>query len=95
MEVREPAPLGQSLPFEGIEGSPTMIDCPLVQELFAKRMHKAIGNVLTGRFGSVPPEITTALCEVKDDDALEDLMVWAVQCPTLEAFASQLPSYVC
>jgi hypothetical protein len=68
-----------------------MIESPLIQELMAKRVHKAIHRVLRARFGDVPPEITSALQTVLEDDQLDELVDWAARCPDLEAFGSRLP----
>jgi predicted transposase YdaD len=71
-------------------GSRAMIESPLIQELLAERMHKAIGRVLTERFGTVLPEIGPALRAIQDETKLDELLGWAVRCPDLDAFRTRL-----
>jgi hypothetical protein len=73
-------------------GSQIVIESPLIQELMAKRMHKAILRILSGRFGSIPLDIQTILQGVQDDARLDDLVEWAARCPDLEAFRQHLSS---
>jgi len=48
--------------------------------------------ILTARFGSVPPDLATALQALKDQRRME-LLVWrACSCPNLESFRRQLPA---
>jgi hypothetical protein len=67
-----------------------MIESPLIQELMAKRMHKAILTALAAHFEEVPEEIALALRAVQDDDRLNELVAWAVRCPDIEAFQTRL-----
>ncbi len=73
-------------------GKQIMIESPLIQELVAERAHKYILLVLTDRFGTVPPEIISALPPIQDEKKLDELVVWASRCPDLEAFRSRLTS---
>ena len=72
-------------------GSQVMIESPLIQELMASRMHKAILRVLTDKFGKVPAEVEQNLRAIVDEDRLDQLNSWAAQCPDLAAFAAHLP----
>ncbi len=67
-----------------------MIESPVLQELLAEQMQKAIVRVLTSRFTSVPSETGAALQPIQDPDKLDQLLDWAVRCPSLEAFRSRL-----
>ena len=69
-----------------------MIESPLIQELWAERIHPLILRVLTGRFGNVPAEIVAAVRTVQEGAKLDDLVEWASRCPDLEAFRSRLMS---
>jgi hypothetical protein len=71
-------------------GKEAMIESPVLQELLAERMHRAILGSLTGRFGPIPPEVEVALRAVRDDDRLQDLVVLAARCPDMETFRQQL-----
>jgi hypothetical protein len=73
-------------------GSQIMIESPLIQELMAQRMHKAILRFLSGRFGSVPLDIQTTLQSIQDDARLDELVEWAARCPDLDAFRIRLSS---
>ena len=67
-----------------------MIESPLIQELMASRMHKAILRVLGDKFGKVPVEVELGLRAIVDEDRLDQLISWAAQCPDLAAFAARL-----
>jgi hypothetical protein len=71
-------------------GGRTVIESPLIQELWAERLHNIIVRVLTARLGPVPQDLVAALQSVQDDAALEDLVEWAARCPDLEAFRARL-----
>ena len=73
-------------------GKRVMIESPLIQELWAERIHPLILRVLTGRFGNVPAEIVAAVRTVQEGAKLDDLVEWASRCPDLEAFRSRLMS---
>jgi hypothetical protein len=67
-------------------------DSPLIQELWATKMHKIIERTLVARFGSVPTEILAALRPIAEETRLDDLHEWAVRCLDLEAFRTRLMS---
>jgi hypothetical protein len=69
-----------------------MIESPLIKELLAERDQKAIIGFLRGRFGEVPPEITTRLGKIFNLKKLDELIDHAARCPDLEAFRAQLLS---
>jgi hypothetical protein len=71
-------------------GREIMIESPLIQELMAERLHRAILRVLAGRHGAVPPDITAALQAVTDDARLDELIDWAARCPDLDSFRARL-----
>ena len=69
-----------------------MIESPLIRELMAERMHRAISRLLVDRFGTVPPEISSRLHAVTEEPKLDELNVWAARCPDLDAINSRLSS---
>ena len=79
-------------------GKQAMIESPLIQELLAgtraqtltETNHKAILRILSSRFGSIPPEIVSALRPIQDEAKLNDLIDLATGCPNLEAFRARL-----
>jgi hypothetical protein len=85
--------------FGGIQA---MIESPLIQELLAETVaatraqtraetqRKAILRVLSSRFGSIPPDIVTALRPIQEEAKLNDLIDCATNCPNLEAFRARL-----
>lgn len=73
-------------------GRKIMIESPLIQELMAERVHKAIVRFLSGRFSSVPADIITALQHIQEEQKLDELVDWASRCPDLDAFRSRLTS---
>jgi hypothetical protein len=75
-----------------IGGKQAMIESPLIQEIVAERMHKAILRFLTRRFGSVPQEIERRLRTVQDEARLDELLDLAADCPDLETFRARLLS---
>ena len=54
-------------------GEGAMIESPVLQSFVAKRVHRAMLDILQIRFGSVPAEIATPLREVIDDEKLAEL----------------------
>jgi hypothetical protein len=73
-------------------GREAMIESPLIQELLAERMHKALLDFLGARFGSVPQNVETALRAVEDESKLDELVRLAAVCPDLETFHARLRS---
>jgi hypothetical protein len=71
-------------------GSQIMIESPLIQELMATRMHKAILGLLAKRFGKLPADLEKSLRAIQDEDRLDQLVCWAAECPDVAAFAKQL-----
>ena len=73
-----------------------MIESPLLEELFmelySERFQNIVLQVLATRFGEVPPDLATALKPIHDENQLNELHRWAVQCQDLDAFRSRLPS---
>jgi hypothetical protein len=67
-----------------------MIESPLIQELMATRMHKAILGLLAKRFGKLPADLEKSLRAIQDEDRLDQLVCWAAECPDVTAFAKQL-----
>jgi hypothetical protein len=71
-----------------------MIESPVLQrflrEQLAERMHRAILGVLEKRFGPVPPEVTSSLRAITDDDRLQQLIELGGVGPDLEGFRQQL-----
>jgi hypothetical protein len=72
----------------------SMLDTPLLRKLeeqgIQKGIHQSIAIVLRGRFRSVPADLESAITAVQERSRLEDLLVWASQCPDLEAFRARL-----
>lgn len=73
-------------------GKAPMIESPFLEELMAERMHRAILRTLKDRFGPVPADVEQALSQVRDDDRLDLLFRWAVECTDVPAFAARLTS---
>jgi hypothetical protein len=71
-------------------GRRVMIESPLIQELLAERMHKAIAKVLEGRFGTIPSDLRVRLQAVQDEQKLDDLNAFAGTCRSLEEFRKRL-----
>jgi hypothetical protein len=67
-----------------------MIESPLIQELLAERMHKAIAKVLEGRFGPIPSDVRVRLQAVQQEEKLDDLNAFAGTCHNLDEFRKRL-----
>jgi hypothetical protein len=74
----------------------TMIDTPLLRKLeeqgIQKGIHYSIVMFLRGRFGGVPADLESAITAIQERSRLEELLVWASQCPDLEAFRARVES---
>ncbi|HXG11220.1 MAG TPA: hypothetical protein VNK04_15790 [Gemmataceae bacterium] len=73
-------------------GKRVMIESPLIQELLAESKQEAIIEVLTGRFGTIPEDLTVRLRQVTNERQLKELLRYTGVCPDLEAFRAKLPS---
>jgi hypothetical protein len=73
-------------------GSEVMIESPLINELLAKKGQEYILGVLKRRFQKVPGDIATRLQPVVKDKELKQLLFFATDCPSLEAFRERLLS---
>jgi predicted transposase YdaD len=73
-------------------GSRVMIESPLIQELVGQARQKDILRALKNRFGADLAEIVVALQPVLDEDKLDELFDWAMQCPDLASFRARLTS---
>jgi hypothetical protein len=71
-------------------GKEAMIESPVLMEVLAERVHRAILRLLQDRFGQVPKEIVDALKTIRDEDRLDDLVSLAGRCGGLEEFRQQL-----
>lgn len=71
-------------------GRQAMIESPLIQEIVAEVRHESILRVLKARFGSIPPEMATALQAIHDEQKQNDLLEIAASGPDLEAFRARL-----
>ena len=69
-----------------------MIESPLIQELLADRLQKAVFKILETRFGSLREDLMLALQAIQDEEKLYDLISFATSCPDLEAFRARLQS---
>ncbi len=71
-----------------------MIESPLQDELMsemrAQALQDTILDVLEGRFGTLPPNIGTALRGILEEARLHELARWTGQCADLAAFRSRL-----
>ena len=71
-----------------------MIESPVLMRLLAEKeaqgMQRAVRALLRARFGTVPPNVLAALEGVSGEQQLEELNVWAAQCPDLAAFIARL-----
>lgn len=67
-----------------------MTESPLIQELVADKAHRWIAMILKGRFQGAPADLSSILKTIEDEAKLDELMMWAVHCPDLEAFRVRL-----
>jgi hypothetical protein len=73
-------------------GRGVMIESPLVNEIVAEKLQKAIVRLLERRFGEVPLDVTTRLRPIRGEETLMELNAYAGMCPDLEAFRTRLLS---
>jgi hypothetical protein len=73
-------------------GTRVMIESPLIKEIEARVWQEGILNVLEGRFGTVPVELTARLRKVRSEKRLKELARFSGTCPNLEAFREKLLS---
>jgi hypothetical protein len=66
------------------------IESPLITELIAQTLHKAILTILETRFGSVPEDIATCLVTIQKISKLDQLLKLATSCRDLDAFRARL-----
>jgi hypothetical protein len=75
-------------------GAETMLELPfldeLVEEVAAKRVHKAIVRFLRARFGQVASELEAELRPITDHAKLDELVELAATCPDVDAFRARL-----
>lgn len=71
-------------------GKPVMIESPLIQEIVAERLQEVILKFLRKRFRTVPSDVTKLLRAIVDEKRLTNLVLFAADCPTLEAFRERL-----
>jgi hypothetical protein len=67
-----------------------MIESPVLQRVLAERSHKMIVAVLEEKFGSVPPDVVSAIVSIRDEARLDQLVRLATRCPDLDAFRREL-----
>jgi hypothetical protein len=67
-----------------------MIESPLIQEIVADQMHKAILRVLQKRLGLVPSDIPIMLQPFQQEAEWVELLLLAASCPDLETFQEHL-----
>ncbi|MBW3598937.1 MAG: DUF4351 domain-containing protein [Planctomycetes bacterium] len=67
-----------------------MIESPLIQEIVAEALHRAILKLLRRRFGDVPVDLETRIQSVLDEDRLTELNGVAGSCASLDAFRQSL-----
>jgi hypothetical protein len=67
-----------------------MIESPLLQRMLAANTQGNILEVLKGRFGTVPSDVTKHLREILNEKRLKKLLVVAAKCPDLAAFRDGL-----
>ena len=71
-------------------GKKTMIESPLIEELVAEGKQDMILELLKVRFGMPPIEVINQLRTVQKSEKLNELNLFAANCPDLEAFRAQL-----
>jgi hypothetical protein len=79
---------------ELLRGKQTMIKSPLITELIAEKMQKAIFIVLKSRFGSFPLTIRKQLRTILKERHLKRLNITAATCKDIEAFLEELLTYI-
>jgi hypothetical protein len=67
-----------------------LIESPVLKQLIAEVKQKSIIGFLTGRFGTVPPEVVAHLRRFRSKKTLNNLIRHAAQCPDLDAFRAKL-----
>lgn len=73
-------------------GQKVMNESPLIRELVAEKLHRAILAVLRRRFREVPLELSNRLEAIHKEDDLIDLVAEASEIPSLDAFQEVLLS---
>jgi hypothetical protein len=76
--------------FEIFGGRKTMIESPIIQGIVAEALHRAIVDLLTGRFGELPADLERDIRTVVDEDRLVALNRIAASCTNLDAFRQAL-----
>jgi len=71
-------------------GKSVMIESPLIREIVAEGRHKDILNILTLRFGQVPPELEAEVRSILDETVLDAVVKLTVSSPDLEHFGAEL-----
>jgi hypothetical protein len=71
-------------------GREPMIESPMLRKMIAEARHQDILGFLKGRFGTVPRDLSRHLRAILDEDKLNQLVVFAGQCPDLSAFREAL-----
>jgi hypothetical protein len=71
-------------------GKRVMIESPLIKDLMAETLQKAILELLKRRLGKVPRDVRRLLAEVKEEPLLIQLNIAAAECESLAAFKERL-----
>ena len=67
-----------------------MIESPMLRRICAENSQETLLEVLKGRFGTVPRDVTKLLRAVVDEKKLQKLARLAGKCPDMEAFREAL-----
>ena len=67
-----------------------MTEFPLLKDMMLETRQRDLQRFLKGRFGTLTPEVETALRAVTDQVRLDGLVDWASQCTDLDAFRARL-----
>jgi hypothetical protein len=71
-------------------GQQTMIESPMLQRIRAENSQETLLEVLKGRFGTVPRDVTKLLRTILDEKKLKKLARLAGNCPDMEGFREAL-----
>ena len=71
-------------------GHKMIVESPLLQKLFAERIHSMILTILKDRFKTVPRDVTKILHKIVDEKKLTSLIVLAGKCRDINSFRDAL-----
>jgi hypothetical protein len=67
-----------------------MLEFPIIQEIVAESLQKAVIGLLEDRFGTIQTTVISAIEAISDEKRLQELIRLAPRCARLEDFSSHL-----